>query len=250
MDSPTTSATSAAVPPPPAASPAADKTIYKRHVRNFLINKDYQLKTTATMVVIALVLTTALGWLVNRQTQQASQALDEASANLTEGETIFKVQAETAEAKQAKGLQLKPADSMAIQLYQQFEKQDAVKEQADQIKKAQGRHILIILIVFGVVLTAVLSIIGIVLTHKVAGPLYKTTMYIDRIREGRLGHIYDLRKGDQLRDFFSHFKEMHAALRTSTQDDIDVLERAAGAAPTEVANELKALATKKKQSLD
>lgn len=196
MTSETSTVEETAGAPAPAPSPTATSSLYKRHFRNYLINAEYQLKTTAVMVLISIVLSGGLGWLVYRQTAEANR--------------VFKVQAETAQMLQQKGLDLGPDDILALQVYEQFKKQD--------------RNMMLVLSGFGVFLAIVLSGIGIILTHKVAGPLYKITLYLDRIRDGRLGSVYDLRKGDQLRDFFEHFKEMHGALRARAQAHLDGLE--------------------------
>jgi hypothetical protein len=65
------------------------------------------------------------------------------------------------------------------------------------------------------------------MTHKVAGPLYKVSLYFDKMGEGRLGNVWGLRKGDMLQDFFGNFKEMHEAVRTRAQSDVITLESAA-----------------------
>jgi nitrogen fixation/metabolism regulation signal transduction histidine kinase len=84
-----------------------------------------------------------------------------------------------------------------------------------------------VLIGFGLLLSVLLTIYGIVLTHKVAGPLFKVTLYLDKIRDGKLGQVYNLRKGDELVEFFGHFKAAHDALRKQEEGDIELLGRAA-----------------------
>ena len=71
-----------------------------------------------------------------------------------------------------------------------------------------------------------LTVYGIVLTHKVAGPLFKVTLYLDKIRDGKLGQVYNLRKGDELVEFFDHFKAAHDALRKQEEADIALFEKA------------------------
>ena len=92
-----------------------------------------------------------------------------------------------------------PTDELAQQLVAQFAHDD--------------RMLMVTLIAFGFILSVVLAAYGIVLTHKVAGPLFKITNHLDKIRDGKLGVVYNLRKGDQLVDFFEHFKGAHDALR-------------------------------------
>jgi len=109
---------------------------------------------------------------------------------------------------------------------------------------------MITLIAFGFILSVVLAAFGIVLTHKVAGPLFKITLHLDKIRDGKLGIVYNLRKGDQLVDFFEHFKSAHDALRHRTEEDIALLDKAIAAAGSgPLADELKAAKQRKEESL-
>jgi hypothetical protein len=182
----------------------------QRRMKNYLLNLRYQLKFTLTIVGISAALTSGLGSFVMYKTHEASR--------------VVAVRA------------MDPTDELAQQLAQQFARND--------------RLITMVLIAFGILLSVILTAYGIVLTHKVAGPLFKVTLYLDRIREGKLGTVYNLRKGDELVDFFEHFKSAHDALRTRTEEDIRLLDRAiaqAGSSP--VADELRAAKAKKEESL-
>ncbi len=183
---------------------------YKRSLRNYLLNSSYQLRFTGVIVVISAVLTTGLGYFVMSKAHEASR--------------LVKVQA------------LDPDNTFAQQLTEQFAKGD--------------RMLLIGLVAFGFVLSVVLAAYGIVLTHKVAGPLYKITNHLDKIRDGKLGVVYNLRKGDQLVDFFEHFKGAHDALRARTEEDIALLDKAIGAVGGGgLGDELRAAKQRKEESL-
>src|SRR3954466_10182211 len=59
---------------------------------------------------------------------------------------------------------------------------------------------------FGVVLVISITAVGILITHKVAGPLFKIAAFFGRVRENRLGAIPStLRKGDELQEFYGTF---------------------------------------------
>jgi hypothetical protein len=47
------------------------------------------------------------------------------------------------------------------------------------------------------------------------------------MKEGRLGNVTALRRGDMLQDFFGNFREMHEAVRTRMQSDVITMESAA-----------------------
>ena len=86
------------------------------------------------------------------------------------------------------------------------------------------RDVLLVLILSGLVLVIGLAIYGIKMTHKVAGPLYKITLYMGKMRDGRLDKVYNLRKGDQLVEFYEHFKHAHAGVVAAEKADIERLK--------------------------
>jgi methyl-accepting chemotaxis protein len=114
---------------------------------------------------------------------------------------------------------------------------------------------------FGLVLVLSISAVGILITHKVAGPLYKIATYFGRVRDNRLGPApSSLRKGDELQDFYLAFREMHQSIRERTEDDVRLLGNAIAvlesgsegrASPSEqVIEELRQLRKRKEESLE
>jgi hypothetical protein len=88
---------------------------------------------------------------------------------------------------------------------------------------------------FGVVLVLSIGAVGILITHKVAGPLYKMATYFGRVKENRLGPApKSLRKGDELQDFYVAFRDMHQAIRERTEEDVRVLGDAVAVLETSV----------------
>jgi hypothetical protein len=112
---------------------------------------------------------------------------------------------------------------------------------------------------FGVVLVFSVSAVGILITHKVAGPLFRIAGFFSRVRESRMGAIPPpLRKGDELQDFYGSFREMHQALRDGIESDahalglaLSALGDAGGGAGVEQARALlRDLQSRKQGSLD
>jgi hypothetical protein len=192
-----------------AKAAAAGPPKHQRHLRNYLLNRNLQLKFTLIMVLISATLTAGLGWVVMSKAREASR--------------VVQVRA------------MDPTDEMAQELVAQFAHNDKV--------------MLAVLVAFGLLLSLVLSAYGIVITHKIAGPLYKVTLYLDKMRDGKLGQVYALRKGDELVDFFEHFKKAHDALRARTEGDIALLDKAIAEVSGPLADELKAARDKKSESL-
>jgi len=159
---------------------------YKRKVKNYLLDVGLQLRYTATIVVIAVVLTAILGHRIYQATQDTSKVI------LWTG-------------------LVDPATAQELQ--SQFAQSD--------------RTVMLGIIGFAIILVLSISGVGILLTHKVAGPLYKISSFFGRIRDNRLGPApAKLRKGDELQDFYLSFREMHQAVRGRVEDDVRVLEGA------------------------
>ena len=79
--------------------------------------------------------------------------------------------------------------------------------------ESKDQNLIFIMAGSGVGLVLVLSLFLVVMTHKVAGPLYKVTLYFDKMHEGRLDTVWPLRKGDMLQNFYEKFHSMHTAVR-------------------------------------
>jgi len=170
----------------------------RRSMRNILLNRRYQLRYTAMMVAISALLTTGLGFVWYGQVRETSKIIEvKALASMTEHEV----------------------------------------RQLDQEIRRQDNQRLLALVGFGALLVLVVTGSGIMLTHKVAGPMYKITRYMAAVQEGSLAPIGDIRKGDQLHEFFARFREMHDALRDQAAQDADLLQQAIAAAQRHVSGE-------------
>jgi hypothetical protein len=99
----------------------------------------------------------------------------------------------------------------------------AMTGRLDELERGRTR-ILWVLIVSGIVLAIGLGIYGIKTTHKVAGPLFKVRLYFAKMKEGRFDTVYSLRKGDQLVDFYEHFRSAHAGVVAFEKADIAKLK--------------------------
>jgi hypothetical protein len=120
-----------------------------------------------------------------------------------------------------------------------------------------GRHLILwVLLASGALLAVGLAAYGIKMTHKVAGPLFKITLYLNKMRDGRLDKVYSLRKGDQLVDFYEHFKTAHAGIVAMEKDDIAQLRsviaaaEAAGQGSDPSVDELRAILARKEKAIE
>jgi hypothetical protein len=118
------------------------------------------------------------------------------------------------------------------------------------------KRILWVLIGTGLLLMLGLALYGIKMTHRVAGPLFKVSLYFAKMRDGRLDKVYNLRKGDQLVDFYEHFKQAHAGVVNMEKDDVQRIKatiaaaEAAGIGDHASITDLKTLLARKEKSLE
>ncbi len=77
-----------------------------------------------------------------------------------------------------------------------------------------------------VLMAAALALFGILITHRVAGPVYVMSHYISVLAKGRYPVMRPLRKGDELRAFFERFQGAVEALRVREADEAKDLAQA------------------------
>lgn len=174
-------------------APVSPRPQYKRKLSNYLLDKKLQLRYVLIVTILSGVIAGALGFMIYQQRRAASESIEKDLATLTE--------------KDAAGDQFQ--DQIAS---------DLASEDQALVYKMVG---------VGVALVIILSLYLVIMTHKVAGPLYKVSIYFERMAEGRLGVVTPLRKGDMLVDFFTSFKDMHDTVRARAQDDAAAMEKAA-----------------------
>jgi hypothetical protein len=192
---------------------------HKRKLRNYLLDVGLQVRYTAFIIAVAIFLTAVLGYKIYEATRDTSKV-------------IFMT-----------GL-VDPA--ITTELQAQF--------------RANDRVVLFGIVGFGVLLVMSIFGAGIWITHKVAGPLYSISAICGRVRDNRLSpSLRQLRKGDELQDFYSSFREMYEALRTRVSGDVQMLNTAItaleaatpkSAQVTEALTELRELRRLKEQSLE
>lgn len=240
---------------------------YKRSWKNLLINKKYQLRFTLFMVGLSTVLMVGLGFWVMQVANETTKvsAISVQGTPCPEVPAIvipepppavpMKLPSDDAPAPPPTPTEEEPADgerprvkvtldesSMQIvpatpvvsaDLGQKIVAHHTCKlKQAAQLDALErGRlRILWVLIGTGLLLVLGLAAYGIKMTHRVAGPLFKVGLYLGKMRNGRFDKVYNLRKGDQLVDFYEHFKHGHAGIVQMQKDDIARIKQVIAAA--------------------
>jgi len=162
-----------------------------------------QLRYVIAVTLVSMMIAGTLGYLIYRQEQGASADLVAGLADLT-------------------------GDDETLKEYQRDTEADIA---------ARDRRLVLEMVGVGFGLTIILSGYLVIMTHKVAGPLFKVGLYMEQMAEGRVGNTTPLRKGDMLLDFYDAFREAHGAVRTRLKGDAEVmaaLVAACAAAPGEL----------------
>ena len=200
---------------PTAATPGLPSTAprpkYKRRLSNYLLDKKLQLRYVLVVTILSGVIASALGFLIYQQNRAASESIEEDLKVLT-----------------------------------QRSAQDGLQEQISSDLQSDDRELIYKMALIGLGLVLILSMYLVVMTHRVAGPLFKISMYFERMAEGRIGKVTPLRNGDLLQDFYAQFKAMHESVRAREIADAEAMEAAlaklrASAAGGKLAGELDAL---------
>ncbi|BDG04056.1 hypothetical protein [Anaeromyxobacter oryzae] len=139
------------------------------------------------------------------------------------------------------GLWLHQVHAQAIALLAQDAETRQLIERSDRLLLAAFAGI-------AALLAAALGLLGIVITHRVAGPVFVMGHYLSIMAQGRFPRMRTLRKSDELKGFFRTFLEAVDAMKAREARHAAVLEdsvarmRAASARAPELAPVIDALA--------
>ena len=161
---------------------------YKRKLSNYLLDKKLQLRYVLVVTILSGIIAGALGFMIYQQRKQSTESIEAQLQELVQGGDDKDVQNIT---------------------------NDNESEDQALVYKMVG---------IGLGLVIILSMYLVIMTHKVAGPLFKVSMYFDRMADGRLGNVTPLRQGDMLQDFYINFTEMHDAVRARSAADVTAIE--------------------------
>lgn len=214
----------------------------KRLIRNYLLNPKFQLKYTAMICGVALVLTTGLSAVVFRN---ANAARDQSNAAVSQAERAFRESKTSAEVLQQNAL-MSAGDNpeLIAQIRRDLQRAETelttklteARHSREQIELNYARTRLTLLL-GGAMLVLLLGLSGVVITHKVVGPVFKMKRLLRTVGGGKLDIRERLRKGDELEDLFEAFMDMVNALRKTQSDEIAQLEAAIADAKSAGASE-------------
>lgn len=161
----------------------------KRQLRNYLLDRRFQLKYTSMVVGVTLTVASLLGAIAYRESKGQTEALQ-------------------------------------IQLAVQPDLDPQVAAHLDAFGKQRDRQMLAGILAGIALLTLALGLTGIVITHKIIGPAYRIRKLLATVARGHLKVDGALRKGDELQDVFGAFNDMVTTLRARQSEEIAQLDAA------------------------
>jgi nitrogen fixation/metabolism regulation signal transduction histidine kinase len=223
----------------------------RRHKQSYLLDPRFQLKWTAYLVVVVLLVMTALGVVIAKT---AARASDTAQLAVNEAEKAFEEsRANSTLARQS--VQLAASDNPTLLSVMDESLSEVDKKAQDNLAEVRGRqegiardrrNLRMWLAGSAVALIVLLLVMGIFITHRIVGPVHKMKRLLRRVGTGRLAIEERLRRGDELEDLFDTFLQMTYSLRAMQGARLKTLEgvlrraEASGSAP-EVLDGLRAL---------
>lgn len=218
---------------------------FKRSARNYLLDSRFQLKYTGYLVGVTLVVALALGFLLYRQTTQtveigndavkagveANKAGKEAVAQskaLNEQNEIYAVD-KYGDSPTLLDSMKAENDKKAAELNaraNQFESIQANLESKSAAIQRQQKILMITLLAALFAFVAAIGLAGIVVTHKIVGPIFKMKRLLREVGDGKLAVQSRLRRGDEMHDLFQVFEASVERLRGRHQDKIKILDAA------------------------
>jgi len=118
------------------------------------------------------------------------------------------------------GLWAWQAHQQAVEIFARDPEQQALLRQVD-------RHLLWALLGIGLLSAAALGLLGFVMTHRVAGPVWVLGHELAELARGRYPARRGLRRGDELQALHAGFQEAVAALAERDRRTVAALEGAA-----------------------
>lgn len=163
-----------------------DRSTAKRHIKNYLLDKRFQLRWVLRIVIATIIIVAIMGYLLYQTVADATdQILAQKLGDLSLTRTALDA----------------------------FLQQNA-RDKAQAFWMLGGG-------LAGLVL--LLAAVTIVLTHRIAGPVYKMRKLFATIDGDHLRLSGRLRKSDELQDAFSDFEKMIKRIRDHRRADIETL---------------------------
>ena len=189
---------------------------HARSKKSYLLDPRFQLKWTSYLVISVLVVMTGLGVLIaqaaGRTSDTAKLAVEEAQKAFEQSKANSALSRHSVEVVDDPNLAKLMDDSLAEVDAQSRKNLDDVRERQASISRDR-KSLQLLLVIGGIGIVALLFVLGIVITHRIVGPVHKMKRLLRRVSTGRLAIEERLRRGDELYDLFDAFLQMTYSLR-------------------------------------
>jgi methyl-accepting chemotaxis protein len=159
----------------------------QRKLRNYLLDRRFQLKYTGMVLFVTISVASVLGYI---------------AYDFSKGQT----------------------EAFTAQLAAQPDLDEQTAADLERFANAEDRKVRNAIVLGVVLLTIALGLTGILVTHRVVGPAYRMKRLFEHVGEGHLRVTTGIRKGDELQDLYRSFAEMVESLREQRDEDIARLE--------------------------
>jgi nitrogen fixation/metabolism regulation signal transduction histidine kinase len=115
---------------------------------------------------------------------------------------------------------------LTIQMADKADRFDAeITKDLERYSQEADRKVALNIIGGVLLMTLTLGVTGILVTHRLVGPVYRLKSWVREVREGHLRADHgSLRKHDELQDLFEAFHAMVASLRAAQEREIAQLD--------------------------
>ncbi|MGI5860741.1 MAG: hypothetical protein ACOX6T_01650 [Myxococcales bacterium] len=117
-------------------------------------------------------------------------------------------------------------------MYQAHVEATQMMDLPDRFREAVAERdsaLLWLVMAIAVVMAVALGLFGVLVTHRVAGPIYVFSHYLRVLGEGRFPKLRPLRKNDELKGFYEIFHEAVLSMREREKANGEQLKELAGA---------------------
>lgn len=198
----------------------------QRRKQSYLLDPRFQLKWTGYLVAVVLAVMASLGWIIARTASDAAAsagiAVEQAKKAAEESRTNSVL------ARQSVMLAAPEMATVMNESLEELDKKEAanvaeIERRAAEVRKGR-RDVELLLAGAGIALLILLVGMGVVITHRIVGPVHKMKRLLRRVSTGRLTIEERLRKGDELEDLFDTFLQMTYSLRAMQRARLATLD--------------------------
>ena len=223
---------------------------HHRKIRNYLLDSHFQLKYTGYLLGTAILLSVVLGallWSSSREViAQSLETVKQGQETVERGQEVVResqkvstvvhmnivkdpVYGSNPELAAVFNESAREQDNRLSAQQKKLETEALALQKRSQDLGRQQTQMFVLLITLLSLLVAGIGVAGVIVTHRVAGPIHKMKRLLGYVGDGHLRLTEKLRKGDELQHFFDAFERMVESLRMRQQVEIGKLDQAIGA---------------------